>query len=143
MTDVSDEALNNEPHAYLKRRKFQLAWKVILPWVIFIVGAGVIAADAGASHGRASAESFVCPQNGADCPGCIQHGRMICSLCVERNTRGTSFSGCDNPWVNGYSRMLVADAHDRAMLYHSADLPPMQCDILEQLAKQLADEIFG
>ena len=77
MKDVSAAASSNEPNAYLKRQKIQREWKLNLPWAIFIVGAGVIAANVGASHGRASAESYVCPQNGTDSPEGIQCGRQI------------------------------------------------------------------
>jgi len=52
-------------------RKFQSTWQTLLPWLIFAAGVDV--------------DVSVCVE-GDKCPGCKLCARMVCTLCMERNT---------------------------------------------------------
>jgi hypothetical protein len=124
---AAETAAQPRPTTERHTRKFQTSWKTVLPWIIFVAGLGVAVE--------------ICPSlEGEKCPGCPLCGRMMCTLCMERNTRGM-LRGDDakNPFVAGCSRFKIGSCREHASIYHNADMDARQRTVSEGFAKQFAD----
>lgn len=110
-------------------RKFQKSpWTKLLPWLIFAFQVGVN-------------DVTVCPSpDGQNCPGCKLCGRLMCELCMERNTRGMMRGvNSANPFVEGSKDFSIANVRRHAEVYHAADLDDRQKTVREGFDKQFVD----
>jgi hypothetical protein len=124
------ETADQQPAAQPHTRKFQKSWITFLPWLVFAFGVGVCPG------------MTVCPSSvdGQKCPGCRLCGRLMCELCMERNTRGLFKGGTSaNPFVEGTTDFTSAGVKRHAELYHKQDLDDRQKNVREGFDKQFAD----
>ena len=114
-------------------RTFQKAWARRLPWLTCVSGVDEVMKaqpDTDVAVRNLVTNTFVCPNNGPDCPGCAKCSRLFCSLCQEREidvifARG----GCAD------FRGQVISKH--ANTHHKTDLDDRQSSILDGLEKML------
>ena len=106
--------------------KFQSTWKTVLPWLIFVAGVAV--------------DVSVCPSaEGDKCPGCKLCGRMMCTLCMERNTRGLPQGDeAQNPFIVGSRDFSKNGVQLHKERYHEADLDCQQSTMTQGFEKQFA-----
>ena len=115
-----ERADENEAGTRRRRRMFMPPWKSILPWLVFSVGVGMTLHDMDTE--ATEAIRYVCPSGGEGCAGCNHCGVLQCTLCMERNSCGTSNSGAANPFVCGCHDFQIHSVRQHAAIYHAHEI---------------------
>ena len=99
-------------------RAFNSEWKDILPWLLLV---------------STLTGEDICPVRGKECLGCAACAVMLCSVCMERNTKPAPGSNIGyNPFVTrGSTNFRKDNIQEHTNSYHKADLDQTQNSVTD------------